>query len=163
MQYAYKFCSLLEVTVGLIVWSAAEIAVTMICIGIPVCRPLYKQYLDKLTSNDQSKGADVSGGPNRSHEHPLRTFGGTTMHRLDDDATDAYSRKNISSTDRKIGVKGPFNQSYAVGGRQQSPNNSSDEEILGPEFRQGHMRTRSNGQVNGIRVTEEYRVMSSKN
>ncbi len=37
IQYSFKLE--LEDTVGLIVWSAAEIAVTMICIGIPVCRP----------------------------------------------------------------------------------------------------------------------------
>ncbi|KAH6983812.1 hypothetical protein EDB80DRAFT_625294, partial [Ilyonectria destructans] len=42
----------LKETVSAIVWSAAEIAVTLICIGIPVCRPLYKRICQKLTSND---------------------------------------------------------------------------------------------------------------
>ncbi|KAK1775937.1 hypothetical protein QBC45DRAFT_444765 [Copromyces sp. CBS 386.78] len=45
-------------TVGLIVWSSAEIAITMICIGIPVCRPLYKSFLDKIYSR--------TGGSSRS-------------------------------------------------------------------------------------------------
>ena len=152
--------SLAEATVGLVVWSAAEIAVTMICIGIPVCRPLYKDYLDKLTSNDRSKGADVSGRK-RTHDYPLRTFGGSTMQRLEEDASDPYDSSTIGNSERKIGVKGPFSQSYAVGGRQGSANNS-DDEILGPEFRQTHIPPGGNDQFNGIRVTEEYRVTSSK-
>lgn len=28
-------------TINLIIWSAAELAVTMVCIGIPVLRPLW--------------------------------------------------------------------------------------------------------------------------
>ena len=69
-------------------WSAAEIAVTMICIGIPVCRPLYKHYLDRLTSQNNSggykrHGGDGGGGGSSSHHagprYVLRTFGGSTM------------------------------------------------------------------------------------
>ncbi|KAH7243813.1 hypothetical protein B0J15DRAFT_451563 [Fusarium solani] len=41
----------LKDTVRAIVWSAAEIVVTMVCIGIPVCRPLYKRVFQRLTSN----------------------------------------------------------------------------------------------------------------
>ncbi|KAH7142930.1 hypothetical protein B0J13DRAFT_585588 [Dactylonectria estremocensis] len=50
-------------SVGIIVWSAAEVAVTMVCIGIPICRPLHKKYLDKWTSKDGSKyKANTAGG-----------------------------------------------------------------------------------------------------
>lgn len=41
-----------EDTVPLIVWSAAEIAVTMICIGLPVLRPLYKRVSNDPTSRN---------------------------------------------------------------------------------------------------------------
>ncbi|KAI8956936.1 hypothetical protein F5Y11DRAFT_361279 [Daldinia sp. FL1419] len=40
----------LEATVPLILWSAVELAVTMICIGIAVCRPLYKDFLRNIIS-----------------------------------------------------------------------------------------------------------------
>ncbi|KAI0201789.1 hypothetical protein F4808DRAFT_469097 [Astrocystis sublimbata] len=37
-------------TLGLVEWHAAELAVTLIAIGIPICFPLYKGALDKLVS-----------------------------------------------------------------------------------------------------------------
>ncbi|KAK1992519.1 hypothetical protein LX36DRAFT_554168, partial [Colletotrichum falcatum] len=39
-------------TVYLIVWSGGEIAVTMTCIAIPVCRPFYKRYFKKSRPED---------------------------------------------------------------------------------------------------------------
>ncbi|RMJ03486.1 hypothetical protein CDV36_014978, partial [Fusarium kuroshium] len=52
----------LKDSTGIIVWSAAEMAVTMICIGIPVCRPLYKNYISRLTSGGaSSRYKDLSG------------------------------------------------------------------------------------------------------
>lgn len=59
--------TLTETTVPLIVWSAAEIAVTLICIGIPVLRPLYKRiYLRFRTQSAHSsrylKQSDRSRG-----------------------------------------------------------------------------------------------------
>lgn len=35
----------LEDTVDLIIWSAVELAVTLICVGIPTVRPLYRTLL----------------------------------------------------------------------------------------------------------------------
>ncbi|EAA33354.2 hypothetical protein GE21DRAFT_5928 [Neurospora crassa] len=64
-------------TVGLIVWSSAEIAITMICIGIPVCRPLYKSFFEKIISSRNGSGGyqkQQSGGASQSLG--LRTIGG---------------------------------------------------------------------------------------
>ncbi|KAK8084443.1 hypothetical protein PG997_005714, partial [Apiospora hydei] len=73
-----------EDTVGLIVWSAAEIAVTMICIGIPVCRPLYKRFLTQLTSSDRSK---YKKGRNEEQDaFAMHTFGGSTLKPRDSSA-----------------------------------------------------------------------------
>ncbi|KAK4033041.1 hypothetical protein C8A01DRAFT_40508 [Parachaetomium inaequale] len=81
-------------TVGLIVWSAAEIAVTMICIGIPICRPLYKHWLDRLLGyasgagsggyqkqkgQQQQQGGRSGDNSSRQRGYGLRTFGGGTM------------------------------------------------------------------------------------
>lgn len=65
----------LKDTVGPIVWSVCEIAVTMICIGIPVCRPLYKRFFQKLTSGNASND-------NKRHNAPplaLYTIGGSKI------------------------------------------------------------------------------------
>ncbi|KAK4096346.1 hypothetical protein N658DRAFT_511291 [Parathielavia hyrcaniae] len=75
----------LKDSVGLIVWSSAEMAVTLICIGIPVCRPLYKRafrlLLGEISSSSQgyqkqSAGPDGNGNNSRSLSVPLRTIGG---------------------------------------------------------------------------------------
>ncbi|KAF4974592.1 hypothetical protein FZEAL_8519 [Fusarium zealandicum] len=142
----------LKDTVGLIVWSAAEIAVTMICIGIPVCRPLYKRYLDKWTSRDASKYQEHS----EAGAYPLRTFGGTPMRpgpaTKDGDISDADS---ITKAERKLGIGGPFNKSYAKGGVR--GDNQSDEEILGPDFRNSQQADLET-QDRGITVTYEVRT-----
>ncbi|KAH8657362.1 hypothetical protein BGZ61DRAFT_371278 [Ilyonectria robusta] len=153
----------LKDTVGLIVWSAAEIAVTMICIGIPVCRPLYKRYLDKWTSRDASKYQEqIEGGGS----YPLRTFGGSTLRpgqaNKDDDTLD--DRDSITKEERKLGIGGPFTKSYAVGGGRIRGDNQSDEEILVPNFRRSQQRAAeidAKQMGMGIRVTEEYKVTSS--
>jgi hypothetical protein len=134
-------------TVGLVVWSAAEISVTLICISIPVCRPLYKKYLDKLTSNDRSK--DRFPTPQGL---ALRTFGGSTMHRLDEENQNSYD----SNMKKRSGVS--TSKAFAV---SRADDNSSEDGILRPDSNQ----TPSNGHQtdNGphIYVKQEYRVTSS--
>ncbi|OHW95981.1 hypothetical protein CSPAE12_05368 [Colletotrichum incanum] len=65
----------LKETVHLIVWSGAEIAVTMICIAIPVCRPLYKQCINKWTSRDASGYKPQREG----RGFALKTIGGSSI------------------------------------------------------------------------------------
>lgn len=40
---------------ALLMWHAAEMTVTMVCIGVPVCRPLWKQWVNKLVSGDRTQ------------------------------------------------------------------------------------------------------------
>lgn len=49
------------------IWAGAEIAVTMVCIGIAVCRPLYKRIYTKLSGQHDHRGFD-SDPP--SYEQP---------------------------------------------------------------------------------------------
>jgi hypothetical protein len=61
----------------------------MVCIGIPICRPLYKQWLDKLftygsgnaSGGYKKQSGDPSGrsGERSGPRYGLRTFGGSTM------------------------------------------------------------------------------------
>ncbi|KAF5574992.1 integral membrane protein pth11 [Fusarium pseudoanthophilum] len=145
-------------TVGLIVWSAAEIAVTMICIGIPVCRPLYKQYLDRWTSRDGSKYREHSAGGS----HPLQTIGGSTLNPNTPDKNNSISEDyDKEEHERRIAVKGPFTKTrvYSKGIHRLRDDNQSDEEILGPDFRRAQQMD-LHGQEGGIRVT--YEVTTSR-
>lgn len=147
----------------------------MVCIGIPVCRPLYKRYLDRWFA---------SGEP-RHQEHPLglfslRTFGGSTMIRPG--AEDKVESKQTSSNrtgnstlitkeetdideeELKLGVNGPFSTTYAVGGaRNRHLDDQSDEWPLGNDFRTavyGESNTEDPEQV--IHAVDEYEVIRSR-
>ncbi|KAK1996459.1 hypothetical protein LX36DRAFT_722980 [Colletotrichum falcatum] len=81
-------------TVYLIVWSAAEIAVTMTCIAIPVCRPFFNRYIRRFTTGDDS-------GYNRQSDRPelaLNTIGGTPFKRkLSENAGNSLQHSRITS------------------------------------------------------------------
>lgn len=125
-----------EDTVALVIWTAAEIAVTMICIGIPVCRPLYKCCLEKWTSRDASKYHQKSG---EALSYPLQTFGGSTLRPRQGGNYDSSDLRRggdpIALEERELGLRGPCTKSYVVGGSQVRGDNQSEEEILGPDFR----------------------------
>ncbi|KAI5465272.1 hypothetical protein BGZ63DRAFT_410941 [Mariannaea sp. PMI_226] len=150
----------LKDTVGLIVWSAAEISVTMICIGIPVCRPLYKRYLEKWTSRDRSnKYQQQSEGGS----YALQTYGGGKLPRHVAGSVNASTpADSINLKERKLGLSGPFTKSYAVGGSRIRGDNQSDESILGPDFRRTQQQSDLDSQGNSIRVTAEYHVTTSR-
>ncbi|KAH6898040.1 hypothetical protein B0T10DRAFT_525463 [Thelonectria olida] len=150
----------LKDTVGLIVWSSAEIAVTMICIGIPVCRPLYKRYLDKWTSRDASnKYQQQSEGGS----YALQTYGGSMRPRRGGDSTDpSVGGDSVMHKDRKIGLSGPFTKSYAIGGGRVRGDDQSDESILGPDFRQSQRTPDHETQGKSITVTAEYEITTSR-
>ena len=146
-----------EDSVGLIVWSAAEMAVTLICIGIPVCRPLYKRMFQRILGESrtggggyQTQSADIDslalstigGGLVGADGKPLskKRAGGTntskSAHTTNHDSAD----DDASFRDVKLGVNGPFTRT-TVGRGVPPPGSSgdggddaSDEEIL-DEFR----------------------------
>ncbi|GFF56794.1 hypothetical protein IFM62136_03220 [Aspergillus lentulus] len=56
-----------EDTVDLIIWSAVELAATLICVGIPTIRPLYRHIVHGSRFKDSNEGYkkhDESGEPN---------------------------------------------------------------------------------------------------
>lgn len=132
----------------------------MICIGIPVCRPLYKKYLEKLTSRDASKYRNYQD-QSEGGSYPLKTFGGSTMRAgpgtKDGDVSDGDD--SITKAERKLGIGGPYTKSYVMGGDRVRGDDQSDEQILGPDFRQSQ-RTDLESQDKGIRVT--YEVTTSR-
>lgn len=60
----------LEDTVNLIIWSAVELAVTLICVGIPTVRPLYRTIVHGSHS-ESSEGKYVKPRYSRSDEEIL--------------------------------------------------------------------------------------------
>ncbi|KAK4120104.1 hypothetical protein N657DRAFT_580427 [Parathielavia appendiculata] len=197
----------LKDSVGLIVWSSAEMAITLICIGIPVCRPLYRRAFRLLLGEISSSAEGYqkqSAGPDGSHSLPLRTIGGGLIGADgrpiaqqsrkggastggDDTSVDNLKDGNgsvddeISFSDVKLGVNGPFTRTTVGRGRGGSGrgvggghSNSSHEEIL-DEYRRSQMRsarrsdeerTTRAGQGDGhghtgIMVTETIRVERS--
>lgn len=208
-----------EDSVGLIVWSSAEMAITLICIGIPVCRPLYKRAFRRMfgessfsanyPSGKKSENTgenSKSGDNNKRNSVPLRTIGGgligsdgkplqrgharNSRHMTDDDTVVDIERDlhqhdsrggagsssdDVSFTDVKLGVNGPFTTTTVGGGndlehgagrRESAGGNghvgghASDEEMLEEYRNRGDVEQGGVGH-NGIMVTETYRVERS--
>ncbi|CAF3456131.1 unnamed protein product [Fusarium graminearum] len=128
-----------EDPIGLIVWTAAEITVTMICIAIPVCRPLYKKCFTKWTSRGSSNY------PNSAAPYPLQTIGGGVLQakRVDRNGSGSTADTNeqVEEHERKIGVNGPFTRTrvYPKIDERRIGGDQSKEEILGPEFRRSQI------------------------
>lgn len=66
-----------EDTVNLIVWSAAELAITMVCAGIPVIRPLFRQGRESRSST-----ASSSNGKKRSGRGYISHSSNVELHHL---------------------------------------------------------------------------------
>ncbi|EXF73963.1 hypothetical protein CFIO01_08845 [Colletotrichum fioriniae PJ7] len=160
-------------SVGLIVWSAAEMAITMICVGIPVCRPLYKRLFYRFTSEIASSGYQKQN-EERSSSVPLRTIGGgmvggdgRPLPQSKTDTTNKSDTDDLSFKDAALGIKGSSTRTQVSRG-DIPMDNTSDEEILGEEFRKSQVR-RTEGRdyerhgeqeprLGGILVTETYNV-----
>ncbi|KAK8029540.1 beta-lactamase family protein [Apiospora rasikravindrae] len=74
-----------EVVYDMIIWSQVEICVTMICVSIPVCRPLWSRTIGGWFSNTKRRNSGYvpvqQDEPRQRHGEPvgLRTIGGTPM------------------------------------------------------------------------------------
>lgn len=151
----------LVATVELIAWSAAEVSVTLICIGIPILRPLYKKRLNKLLQTNSDVPVIHPDIP-----FPLYTIGGSPvvqppMAALSNkdspmmSLTDRYSE--TEERERKIALTGPFNTAKVVGGRK------SDEEALvrnQPALRD--LEAQSNASSGRIHVVDEFSITTTR-
>ncbi|KAH6992758.1 hypothetical protein EDB82DRAFT_554771, partial [Fusarium venenatum] len=128
-----------EDPMGLIVWSAAELTVTMICIAVPVCRPLYKKCFTRWTSRGSSNC------PNSAASYPLQTIGGGVhpAKRVDRNGSGstADTHEHIEERERKMGINSPFARTrvYPKSDARRLGDDQSEEEILGPEFRRSQI------------------------
>ncbi|KAI1341106.1 hypothetical protein F5Y15DRAFT_25025 [Xylariaceae sp. FL0016] len=160
-------------TVDLVVWTAAEMAVTMICLGIPLCRPLYRSFLDKLNLHDhQSKALP---GPCRLF-YAKNTIGGGKTHRKCNTlhspskfrALKRCENQSLGSsiefwdqlgrTNPALGLGLPHTSAFAAA-VDHDPCSNYDEEAL-VEHVEGGLQ---GAWQKGIRVTEEFSVTRSRN
>ena len=145
-------------------WTAAEMAVTLVCIGIPASRSLCKYFRARLVSeysNDYRKTAEyvyglrTIGGGSRAQRRS-RPISANVNVRVNTTANDSWV---VESDERPIAIASPD------GKPQRSFYTQSDEEILLESPRAG-------GRVGaplstlpapdrGIRITEEIRVTRS--
>ncbi|KAI1262796.1 hypothetical protein F5Y18DRAFT_396320 [Xylariaceae sp. FL1019] len=119
----------LKDTVDLIVWHAAEIAVTMIGIGIPVCLPLYKGALDRLFASERLWGKEAHNGMQQDILQgglALYTIGGTPF------ASNEDAGPRSGRTALKKSLAG-----YIQSPSKFNPRAGSSESILGTDFRKG--------------------------
>ncbi|KAI5458778.1 hypothetical protein BGZ63DRAFT_362750 [Mariannaea sp. PMI_226] len=128
-------------TVPLIIWSAAEMAVTLMCIGIPILRPLYRRavYGSNFSSERYYKKQD-DGTDGRSYE----------MGSLPQRSGATENNRGFPLADPKLGIRGPTTITEIAG------DNHSDESILGPEFRQSAIANQQN--EHGIQVKQDVHV-----
>ena len=140
------YSSFIEDTVGLIIWSGVEMAVTMVCIGIPILRPLYRQVVHGYVSSagaeshKQYQKQNESNGPHQSYEM------GSMAGRL--------GGKPRSGKDRmsKLGLHGQTMTDIQTA-------NGSDEHILYPQAARSHdMSMGPTAQPGRILVKDDIKV-----
>lgn len=154
-------------------------AVTLICIGIPVCRPVYRRvyhhfYPDTQTSGYRRQNYDQ----NDSNSFALETIGGGRLNKSklstkDKELSHSSANRDVeygnsddgeSFSGVKVGGVGHFTQ--ARGGKGGTrvgsgmPDNASDEEILGGEYWRNQIQPHIHQQQGkpGIVVTETVSV-----
>jgi hypothetical protein len=122
-------------TVPLIIWSAAEMAVTLICIGIPILRPLWRRtiYGSKLSSDRYYRKQD-NGSDGRAYNMD-------NMDNMPQDKDAGKNNRGFPGAHTKLGIGGPSTITRIAG------DNQSDESILGPEYRNRSASTPENGTI----------------
>jgi hypothetical protein len=113
----------------------------MICAGIPVLRPLYRRIVHG--TNTSSSNSNSSGAYSRSKGSKGSSYNLKNLSR----SGDMESNRGFPDAPQNLGIRGPTTITYVTG------DNHSDEEILGPVFRQSNVV----GQE-GVLVREHVRV-----
>ena len=165
--------SWLDDTVGLVVWTAAEMAVTLICIGIPASRSLCKYFRARLMSeysSDYKKTAE--------HVYGLRTIGGGSREQRGSRQINAHVNTDIDveehtdaprrsvTTGRTVGLTSSCTTISHISGPERKPQQGlytqSDEEILlGSAWGGGRGGSSPPTLDRRIRITEELRITRS--
>lgn len=100
-----------DVPVGVIVWSQVETTATLVCVGIPVCRPLWTRQLSKFFKSRKS-AYERQDGPSDDNKNNgpapigMNTFGGGTMPGAKDSSGgSSKKKKKKKSSSSKVSSK----------------------------------------------------------
>ena len=130
-------------TVALIVWSAVEMAVTMICNGIPIIRPLYRRIV-------RGYGQQSSDAPYYKHGEG----GNSAGYELDNTMRFGKDRSKLTGNVSRLGT--PFQTVTDI--QTSNQNNNSDENILNPCHMHAIEAGHGGQSRSGIHVTDDIRV-----
>lgn len=155
----------LKDVVGIIIWHAAEMCTTLVCVGIPVCRPLYKDWFGSWMSGRRSGDQDLTGtgstGWMKHKNNPSGGGGVFAMHTIGgsefkgqqhtNTTSERDGRRDSGSTDEELVLRGDVHRSkqhtFAVGAAERD--DGSEQSILGPEHY---------NQNASIKVTKEFQI-----
>lgn len=96
----------LEDTVNLIIWSAVELAVTLICVGIPTIRPLYRVIVHGSNLEDSEGGYIKHNNSDQSSHIQMQNMAknNTAFRAKEEGTTELYiSRNNHSDEEVLVG------------------------------------------------------------
>lgn len=95
--------------VDVLIWHGADVTTQLFCIGVTVCRPLYKDWLNRVA--DRVEGASNTHGLMRqdstygARKAPelvaLRTVGGSELTPVDDGATSDKQGGSVVHSSRR--------------------------------------------------------------
>ena len=139
-----------EDVVGLIIWSAIEMAVTLICIGIAVCRPLYKNCLRRILSSlSRLYSSD------KTNDYDLGVFKtGCSAGRQGDETGQNSTLRSVTNPEYATRLDSHLAECSA------EPVNQSDEAVLLDSPTRGQMAHVA-GSPGRIQVTDEVRITRS--
>lgn len=98
-----------EDTVDLIIWSAVELAVTLICVGIPTIRPLYRVIVHGSNLEDSEGGYIKHNNSDQSSHVQMQNMAknNTAFRAKEEGTTELYiSRNNRSDEEVLVGQNG---------------------------------------------------------
>ncbi|KAJ5683484.1 hypothetical protein N7462_006649 [Penicillium macrosclerotiorum] len=100
-----------EDTVSLIIWSAVELAVTLICVGIPTVRPLYRVIVHGSNLESSENGYVKQSDSNHSYRFRMRNIAkDATLFSVNEGNTESHvTRDNRSDEEVLVGQHGNKN------------------------------------------------------
>lgn len=171
-----------EDTVNLIIWHAAETSVTMVCIGIPVCRPALRSWMERVSTSKDKSNSNDPAYRKRSDEavFALNSIGGTPFRQKDKSGGSSVANHrmavpgDVHSQLREcdITIAASARPTTSTSTVRAASFDGSDDSILGPDI--DSSRERNVGRSGGsgeeessrrdsrrIWVKKEFRVKSS--
>lgn len=111
----------LEDTVNLIIWSAVELAVTLICVGIPTVRPLYRVIVHGSNLEDSESGYVKHNNSDQSSHVPMQDMAknNTTFRHKEEGTTALYISRNNNNSDEEVLVGQPAKDNQGIRVREE--------------------------------------------